>query len=84
VDLVDGTTASVFGTVESRFRRAAGRIEAVVEGSTVRVEVPRSAEDLVVIVNGETWLLKDGPELQLRGPVLERTDETVRFGTVGG
>lgn len=84
VVFVDGTEAGVFGSAASRFSREPGRMDVAVRGASIRVEIPRSAEQVRLLLRGEVLLLKDGASLDVRGPVASRGPEEIRFLVPGG
>ena len=79
VVFVDGTDAGVFGSAASRFSREPGRMDVAVRAGSIRVEIPRSAEQVQLLVHGEVLLLKDGASLDVPGPVASRGLEEIRF-----
>ena len=76
---VNGSEAGVFGSAASRFRSEPGRLDVVVRGASIRVEIPREAEHVLLLAQGEVLLLKDGESLDVRGPVASRSPEEIRF-----
>ena len=84
VVFVDGTEAGVFGSAASRFSREPGRIDVSVRGHSIRVEIPRRAEQAEILVEEEVLLVKDGESLDVRGPVASRGPEEIRFLVPGG
>ena len=84
VVLVDGIEAGVFGSAASRFRSEPGRLDVAVRGASIRVEIPREAEQVRLLLHGEVLLLKDGASLDVRGPVASRGPEEIRFLVPGG
>ncbi|MCY3705148.1 MAG: zf-HC2 domain-containing protein [Gammaproteobacteria bacterium] len=84
VVLVDGTEAGVLGSAASRFSREPGRIDVSVRGASIRVEIPRRAEQVQLLVHGEVLLLKHGESLDVRGPVASRGPDEIRFLVPGG
>lgn len=84
VAFVDGTEAGVFGSAASRFSREPGRIDVSVRGNSIRVEIPRRAEQVQLLLDGEVLLLKDGMSLDVRGPVASRNPDEILFLVPGG
>lgn len=79
VVFVDGSEAGVFGSAASRFRREPGRLDVAVGEASIRVEIPRSAERVLLLVGEEALLIKDSESLDVRGPVASRSPEEIRF-----
>lgn len=81
--LTDGPRAGVYATgaaAEARFTTGRGRIDAVGAASgTLRVEIPRDAVSATVIVNGRTYVVKDGDRLRGGGPDAETAGDEVTF-----
>lgn len=84
VTFVGGTEAGVFGSAASRFRNEPGQLDVSVRGASIRVEIPRRAEQVQLLVHGEVLLLKDGESLDVRGPVASRGPDEIRFLVPGG
>ncbi len=84
VVFVDGTDAGVFGSAASRFRSEPGRLDITVRGASIRVEIPKRAERVALLVGEEALLVKDGGSLDVRGPVTSRSPEEIRFLVPGG
>lgn len=84
VVFVDGSEAAVFGSASSRFRREPGRLDVAAREDSIRVEIPRSAERVLLLVGEEALLVKDGESLDVRGPVASRSPEEIRFLIPGG
>ncbi|MCY4648309.1 MAG: zf-HC2 domain-containing protein [Gammaproteobacteria bacterium] len=84
VVFVDGTDAGVFGSAASRFRSEPGRLDVTVLGASIRVEIPKRAERVALLVGEEALLVKDGASLDVRGPVTSRSPEEIRFLVPGG
>lgn len=79
VVFVDGSEAGVVGSAASRFRNEPGRLDIAVRADSIRVEIPRSAERVLLLVGEEALLVKDGESLDVRGPVASRSPEEIRF-----
>lgn len=82
VVLVDGTEAGVFGS--ARFRNQPGQLDVSVRGASIRVEIPRRAEQVELLVEEEVLLVKDGASLDVRGPVAKPSPDEIRFLVPGG
>jgi hypothetical protein len=77
---VDGDQAGIFAGEGTRFRSEAGRLVASNLQGDVRMDVPRRAPRVLVVVNGETYLRKTEGGLEVLGPVRARTPTEIRFG----
>jgi hypothetical protein len=84
VVFVDGSEAGVFGSASSRFRSEPGRLDVAVRADSIRVEIPRSGERVLLLVGEEALLVKEGESLDVRGPVASRGPEEIRFLIPGG
>ncbi|MDE2803508.1 MAG: hypothetical protein OXN18_00020 [Gemmatimonadota bacterium] len=84
VVFVDGTEAGVFGSAASRFSREPGGIDVSVVGDRIRVEIPRSAERVLLLLEEDVLVAKDGASLDVRGPVASRSPDEIRFLVPGG
>lgn len=84
VVFVDGSEAGVFGSAASRFRSEPGRLDVAVRADSIRVEIPRSGERVLLLVGEEALLVKDGESLDVRAPVASRSPEEIRFLIPGG
>ena len=84
VVFVSGTQAGVIGSASSRFSREPDRIDVSVRGDSIRVEIPRRAEQVQLLMHGEVLLLKNGASLNVRGPVASRAPDEIRFLVPGG
>ena len=84
VVLVDGQQAGVFASEESSFLSGPGQLVVMVRGASVRVDVPRGAQHVLVLADGETFLKKDGDSLSARGPIRQRDLGRVIFVMPGG
>jgi hypothetical protein len=76
---IEGQEAWVYAGEGTRFNTATGRLEAFSPPGPVRVEVPGGAERVVVGVDGQVVLRKSGGQLEILGPVQERTPSEIRF-----
>jgi len=79
VRLVDGATASVTAPRGTRFTTSGGRIEATTAPGTVHVELPRGVRPASVDADARTYLRATDEGIEIAGPVIERTDEVIRF-----
>jgi anti-sigma factor RsiW len=72
VRLVDAARARVETTSDQpdmRLRSAAGRVEVMgLNAGELSIDIPRSVRAATVEVNGRTWVVKAGDQLQLAGP----------------
>lgn len=89
VRLADRPTAGIAAPAGARFRSAEGSIRATLDGTDVagaevRVELPRAVERADVTVNGLLYLRVRGGEIELPGPVPERTGDDYLFPGSGG
>jgi hypothetical protein len=76
---VDGGSARVDAPPGSRFSYAEGRVEALVAGGPVRIELPRSGAPVTLEVDGTPYLTRTGDVVEVTGPVGERTDARILF-----
>ena len=76
---VDGASARVDAPPGSRFSYAEGRVEALVAGGPVRIELPRAGAPVTVEVDGMPYLTRNGGVVEVTGPVGERTDARILF-----
>jgi hypothetical protein len=83
VNLTEGNRVSVEAGSDAedvRFRTGNGRIEVMNLGAAEAViTIPRSLPVASLDVDGRQWLFKDGDQLRLNGPVVERGSDTVVF-----
>lgn len=79
VILVEGTRAGIFAGEGTRFRTEEALLEARGARGEVRLEVPLGVSRVVVTVNGEVYLRKTGEELEILGPVTDRTPGEIHF-----
>lgn len=89
VRLTDRPTAGIAAPAGARFRSAEGSIRATLDGTSsaaaeVRVELPRAVDRADVTVNGLPYLRVRGGEIQLPGPVPERSGDDYLFPGSGG
>lgn len=76
---VDGGSARVDAPAGSRFSYAEGRVEALVAGGPVRIELPRSGASVTVEVDGVPYLTRTGDVVEVTGPVGQRSDARILF-----
>ncbi len=76
---IGGAAARVEAPAGSRFTYATGRVEALVAGGPVRVELPSAGGPLQLEVDGTPYLTRSGNELRVDGPVGNRSDERILF-----
>lgn len=81
--LVGGDEASIFAEEGTRFRSQAGGLEATDPPGDVTLEIPASAPEVRLMVNGRLYLAKRGEELDILGPVSTRTPTEIRFAPIG-
>jgi hypothetical protein len=83
VNLTAGNRVSVEAGSDAedvRFRSSNSRIEVMNLGSAeALIEIPRSLPFASLNVDGRQWLFKDGDQLRLNGPVVERSRDAVVF-----
>jgi len=75
----DQSSARVVAPAGSRFTYSAGRIEVDTSRGAIRIELPRTAGDVSVEVDGQLYLQGSPVSLQIMGPMVARTDTTIRF-----
>lgn len=75
----DQATAKVDAPAGSRFTYGEGRVEAVVAGGSVRVELPRAGGAVSLEVDGRTYLARRGDDIEVTGPVSAQSEEGIRF-----
>jgi len=81
--LVDEEASGVFAAEGARFQTSAGRVEAVVPGSYVRIELSRTLAVAAVEVDGALYLRKTGERLELAGPLPDTADAEISFRVPG-
>jgi hypothetical protein len=79
----DGDEAWVFAGEGTRFNTVAGRLEAIAPPGGVRIEIPRDARAVDVLLNGDLLLRKVNGEVELMGDVRDRTTSEIRFAPSG-
>ena len=75
----DQHTASLTAPPGSRFTYSAGRVEVDASRGAVRMELPRDARLVSLEVDGDLYLTGSPGSLEVLGPAVERTDESIRF-----
>lgn len=75
----DQSSARVIAPAGSRFTYAAGRIEVDASRGAISIELPRNAGEVSVEVDGQLYLQGSSAVLQVFGPLVERTRDTIRF-----
>lgn len=75
----DGTEAWVFAGEGTRFNRDEGLLEALSPPGDIRLEIPRTLQRVVVRLDGSVLLRKVGDEVEILGPVQERTPSEILF-----
>jgi hypothetical protein len=76
---MDAATARISAAAGSSFSFAEGRAEARVAPGAVRVELPRFASLVSVEVDGRMYVQRTSAGLEVSGPVVEQTDDRIRF-----
>lgn len=79
VRLVDGDRAGIFAGQGTRFRTEEGLMEARGAPGSVTIEVPRQTGRLELLVDGILFLRQRYGELEIPGPMRERTQDEIRF-----
>ena len=79
VQWVERPTARVSAPPGSGFTYADGRAEVEAAPGPIEVELPRAAEAASLRVDGRLFLERAGERLDVPGPVVQRTDDGVRF-----
>lgn len=75
----DQATARVDAPAGSRFTYGEGRVEAMVAGGRVRIELPRAGGAVSLEVDGRIYLARRGDYVEVTGPVGEQSDEGILF-----
>ncbi|MDZ7779074.1 MAG: hypothetical protein U5R14_03930 [Gemmatimonadota bacterium] len=78
---IDEATARIDAPEGSRFTYGDGRLEALVAGGPVRIELPDSEVPVTVEVDGEPYLTRSEGQTDVTGPIGERTDARILFTT---
>lgn len=74
-----GATASISAPPGSAFSYADGRVEVDAAAGPILVELPRAAAFASLEVDGRIFLERSGERLDVPGPAIERTDESIQF-----
>jgi hypothetical protein len=86
VRLHEGSRLGVWASgaaASARFLTSQNRIEVSSPGAgELRVEIPHSAADVALEVDGRVYLIKEGEELRVPGPGAERVGHRIRFEVV--
>lgn len=75
----DAATARISAAAGSSFSYAEGRAEARVSSGPVRIELPRYAPIVSISVDGRTYLRRSSSGLELLAPVVQQSDDLIRF-----
>jgi hypothetical protein len=75
----EGEEAWIYAGEGTRFNRVGSRLEAFSPPGAVRVEIPRSLEEIVLRLNGSVLLRKSGGEVEILGPAEQRTPSEIIF-----
>ncbi|MEZ4415290.1 MAG: hypothetical protein R3E10_06015 [Gemmatimonadota bacterium] len=76
--------AGAYVAGDARFSTSPGRVDVQAPTGPVRIELPEGATDVELAVDGRLWLRRVGARLEVLGPVIERDDTHIRFGTAPG
>jgi hypothetical protein len=79
----DGEEAWIFAGQETRFNLQDGKLEAFSPVGPVVVEIPRGLSRVVVGLDGRVLLQKSGEEIEILGPIQERTPFEILFEAPG-
>lgn len=79
VRLDDGREPGVYGPTGTRFRTRDGSVEVLQVTGTVRVDLPPTITRATISVGDEVYLIKDGTQIDARGPVTSQDATEVRF-----
>ncbi len=80
---IDGDESWIYAGEGTRFNLEAGRLEAFSPPGAVRVEIPRDLEQVTLRLNGSILLRKSGGEVEIAGPVQQRTPSEIIFRAPG-
>ncbi|MEQ9398041.1 MAG: hypothetical protein RJQ04_02625 [Longimicrobiales bacterium] len=72
---------AVLAPAGSRFTSSDGRVEAVVSGGPVTVELPRTMTPATLEVGGRIYLRRSADGLEVQGPTVDRSDDRIFFRT---
>ena len=85
VFLVDAAAASVrtdSSAHDASFRSGRGRLEVLnAAASDVEIRLPRGLRAATIDVNGTPYLIKDGDQYRVEGPLVRRTSDEIVFRT---
>jgi hypothetical protein len=84
VQWAEGKEAWVYAGEGTRFNSIAGRLEAYDPPGSIRVVIPRDSREVTLYLNGRVLLRKSGGDLEVLGPVEERSPSEILFGPSGG
>lgn len=76
---IEASTARIVAGAGSTFSYADGRAQASVVAGPVRVELPRDASEVSIDVDGRTYLRRTADGLVVLGPIVEQTEDRIRF-----
>jgi len=79
VQWIDGPEAWIYAGEGTRFSSVEGRLEAYDPPGDVRVVIPLAAQEVTLFLDGSLLLRKTGGEMEVLGPVQERTPSEIRF-----
>jgi len=80
----DGEEAWVYAGEGTRFNGVSGRLDTFSPPGAVRIEIPRNLGSVVVRLEGSVLLRKSGGEVEILGPVQERSPSEIVFEIPGG
>jgi hypothetical protein len=75
----NGDEAWIYAGEGTRFTSSSGHLEAFDPPGSIRVEIPRTVRSVVLGLDGNILLRKSGGELEILGPVQERSPSEIRF-----
>ena len=84
VQWVEGEEAWVYAGEGTRFSSVVGRLDAFDPPGDTRVVIPGDSREVSLYLNGRLLLRKSGAELEVLGPVEERTPSEILFGPSSG
>lgn len=79
VRLDGGREPGVYGPTGTRFRTRDGRVEVLEVTGTVRIDLPPTITRATISVGDAVYLIKDGTQLDARGPVSSQSATEIRF-----
>jgi hypothetical protein len=80
---VEGEEPWIYAGEGVRFNLEDGRLEAFSPPGAVRIEIPRTLRQVIVGLDGTVLLRKAGDEVEILGPVQQRTPSEIRFEAPG-